>query len=52
LMLKTYTIDRQRAKILMEYGKFYTVIDKSVAKEKIAEANKIYSRLSKMNGKS
>jgi len=51
LMLKTYTIEEQHARILMEYGKFYTVIDKDEAKEKIEEARKIYSRLSKINGK-
>jgi len=51
LMLKTYTIEEQQAKILMKYGKFYTVIDKNVAKEKIEEAINIYTRLSKMNGK-
>lgn len=51
LMLKTYTIGEQKARILMEYGKFYTVIDKSVAKDRLEESLKLYIILDKMNDK-
>jgi len=51
LMLKTYTIGEQQAKILMAYGEFYTVIEKSIAKEKLKKSLELYIKLSKINEK-
>jgi len=51
LMLKTYTIQEQKAKILMAYGEFYIVINKSIAKEKLKKSLELYSKLSKINEK-
>jgi len=51
LMLKTYSKEEQQARILMEYGEFYTVIDESVAKERLKKSLELYIRLTKINNK-
>ncbi len=51
LMLKKYKGIEQQAKILMEYGRFYTTINQEIAKEKLKNSLKLYNKLSKINNK-
>jgi tetratricopeptide (TPR) repeat protein len=51
LMLKRYKGLEQQAKILMEYGNFYTTINQNIAKEKLLDSLKLYKKLSMINNK-
>ncbi len=51
LMLERYKTKEKQAQMLMEYGEFYSTVDKNSSREKLEKSLEIYIELSKIKSK-